>query len=131
MGVGMSEHQIQSAYFKWADLQISTNRFPGLDLIHSVPNGGTRNKLEAVNLKRTGTRPGVPDVQLPVARGGFIGLAIEFKAPDGNPSKEQRERMNRMQQEGWCVTLCWDWEAAARMTLGYLGMAKLEFGGGE
>lgn len=121
------EHEIQKAYFKWASMQ----KVPGLDLLHANANGGHRHLLTAVKLKSEGVKAGVPDVYLPAPRGGFCGLAIEFKAPDGNPSKEQRERMNRMQQEGWCVTLCWDWSAAARMTLGYLGMAKLEFGGGE
>lgn len=123
----MSEDQIQQFFFEWVDMQILTKRFPGLELIYAVPNGGSRHMLEAVKLKRTGTRAGVPDVQLPVARGGFTGLCIEFKKPDGNPTKEQRERIDKMQQEGWCALLCWDWHAAARMVAGYLCMPKIDY----
>lgn len=114
----MSEHAHQKAYFAW----LQTQRIPGLDLTHAIPNGGPRSKAAAGKLKAEGVRAGVPDVQLPIARGGFIGLAIEFKHGDGNPTKEQRERINRLQQEGWCATVCWDWQAAARVTLGYAGL---------
>jgi len=79
----------------------------------------------AANLKKEGVKPGVPDVSWPVARGAFIGLAIEFKHGDGNPSKEQRERITRMQEEGWCVAVCWSWPAAARMLKGYAGMLRV------
>ncbi len=118
----MSEQQSQAAFFRWASMQ----RFPGIELLHAIPNGGSRNLLEAVNLKRSGVKAGVPDVSWPVARGGFIGLAIEFKDKDNNPSKEQRERITRMQVEGWCVAVCWTWEAAARLLKGYAGMLRVE-----
>ncbi len=117
------EHEIQKAYFKWASLQ----KIPGLELLHANANGGHRHLLTAVKLKAEGVKSGVPDVYLPAPRGGFCGLAIEFKAPGQNPSKEQRERMNLMQLEGWCVAMCWDWQAAARTTLGYLGMGRVTF----
>lgn len=120
----MSEHAHQAAYFEW----LQTQRIPGIDLAHAIPNGGYRGKSEAGRLKAEGVKAGVPDVQLPIARGGFIGLAIEFKHGDGNPSKEQRERINRLQKEGWCVTICWDWQAAARMTTGYAGMLHVSTG---
>jgi len=117
----MSEHAHQVAFFEWANLK----RFPGIELLHAVPNGGARHKAVAGKLKAEGVKPGVPDVLWPVARGGFIGLAIEFKHGDGNPTKEQRERINRMQREGWLVLVCWSWEAAARVMVGYAGMLML------
>lgn len=117
----MSEHQSQSAFFAWAALQ----RFPGVELMHAIPNGGLRHPAVAAKLKKEGVKSGVPDVSWPVARGGFIGLAIEFKHGDGNPTKEQRERITAMQKEGWCVALCWDWQAAARVVEGYAGMLRI------
>lgn len=117
----MSEHHEQAAFFAWAALQ----KFDGIELMHAVPNGGQRSKAVAGKLKAEGVKTGVPDVLWPVARGGFIGLAIEFKHGDGNPTKEQRERITRLQKEGWCVAVCWDWQAAARMVLGYAGMLKV------
>lgn len=118
----MSEHAHQVAFFEWAALQ----RFPGIELLHATPNGGGRSKAEAGRLKAEGVKAGQPDVSWPVARGGFIGLAIEFKHGDGNPSKEQRERIDRLQREGWMVTVCWSWDAAARLLTGYAGMLRVE-----
>lgn len=119
----MSEHQMQSAFFAWAAKQ----RIPEIDLMHATPNGGHRHIATANKLKAEGVKPGVPDVSWPVARGGFIGLAIEFKDGDGNPSKQQRERIAALQKAGWCVTLCWDWESAARFVVGYAGLPSIVF----
>ena len=102
----MSEHDTQAAFFAWATYK----RFPGIDLLHATPIGGERHPAVAAKLKAEGVKAGVPDVSWPVARGGFIGLAIEFKNGDGNPTKEQRERIDRLQKEGWCVAVCWSWE---------------------
>jgi hypothetical protein len=117
----MSEHDTQAAFFAWIEHQ----RFPGVELMHAIPNGGARHLAVAAKLKKEGVKPGVPDVAWPVARGGFIGLAIEFKHGDGNPTKEQRERITRMQLEGWLVAVCWDWQAAARLVTGYAGMMQV------
>ena len=114
----MSEHDTQAAFFAWA----THKRLPGIYLLHATPNGGQRHPVVAAKLKAEGVKAGVPDVSWPVARGGYIGLAIEFKNGDGNPSKEQRERIDRLQKEGWCVAVCWSWEAAARLLTGYAGM---------
>jgi len=117
----MSEHESQAAFFRWAALQ----KFEGIELLHATPNGGARHITVARKLKAEGVKAGVPDVSWPVARGGFIGLAIEFKNGDGNPSKEQRDRINKMQEQGWCVAVCWSWPAAARLMQGYAGMIKV------
>ncbi|MCY1166568.1 hypothetical protein D9M73_65100 [compost metagenome] len=114
----MSEHQSQKAFFEWIEFQ----RFPGIELMHAIPNGGLRDKAVAGKLKAEGVKAGALDVQWPVARGGFIGLAIEFKHGDGVPSKEQRDRITSLQLAGWCVAVCWDWQAAARVVTGYAGM---------
>jgi hypothetical protein len=119
----MSEHDSQAAFFAWA----ARKAIPGIELMHAVPNGGERPSRVGAKLKAEGVKPGVPDVLFPVARGGFVGLAIEFKHGDGNPTKEQRERITKMQREGWCVAVCWDWEAAARLLVGYAGLLKVEF----
>lgn len=119
----MSEHLTQKAFFDWAQLQQAIDT----TLMHAIPNGGLRSKAVAGKLKAEGVKAGVPDVSWPVARGGFIGLAIEFKDGDGNPTKEQRERITRMQKEGWCVMVCWDWKAGARAVQGYAGMLRVNY----
>ncbi|NDY89755.1 VRR-NUC domain-containing protein [Ideonella livida] len=117
------EHAMQAAFVRWT----SVCRIPEIELSHAVPNGGQRSKATAGRLKAEGVKPGVPDWQWPVARGGYIGLAIEFKSPGEGPTKEQRDRINALQMAGWLAVLCWDWEAASRVVKGYAGMIKLEF----
>ena len=119
----MSEHLEQKAFFTWLDFQ----NFKGIELAHAIPNGGARHPAVAAKLKAEGVKAGVPDVAWPVARGGFIGLAIEFKHGDGNPTKEQRARIDKLQQEGWCVCVCWSWVAAARVLKGYAGMLTVSY----
>lgn len=121
----MSEHDHQARFFEWAERQ----NFPGVELMHATPNGGLRTKAQAGKLKAEGVKAGHPDVSWPVARGGYIGLAIEFKAGDGNPTKEQRERIDQLQREGWMVAVCWSWEAAARLVTGYAGMLQVNWVG--
>ena len=116
-----TEHEIQSAFFDWLRLQ----KIEGAELAFAVPNGGHRNKRTAMELKREGVKAGVPDVLWPVPRGGFVGLAIEFKSQDGTPTAEQRRMIDGLQKQGWCAVLCWDWEAAARMFVGYAGMMRV------
>ena len=67
----------QEALFRWA--AFVRGRFPEIDLLYHIPNGGSRNRLEAANLKRQGVKSGVPDLCLPVARGKYHGLYIEMK----------------------------------------------------
>jgi hypothetical protein len=59
---------------------------------------------------------------MPSPRGGYVGLAIEFKFGAGNCTKEQRDRITMMQKDGWLCVVVWDWEAAARTINGYLDM---------
>jgi len=119
----MSEHLEQKAFFDWAAL----SKIPGIELMYAVPNGGHRHQAVAKKLKAEGVKPGVPDVSWPIPKGGFVGLAIEFKFDDNNCGKEQRERITRLQQEGWCVAVCWNWKAAARLVQGYAGLLTVSY----
>lgn len=38
------------------------NAHPELELLHHCPNGGSRNKAEAVKLKQMGVKAGIPDL---------------------------------------------------------------------
>lgn len=54
--------------FTWAMWQQEGR--PELKLLYHVPNGGKRDKRTATALRRQGVKAGVPDLCLPVARGG-------------------------------------------------------------
>ena len=62
----MTEFQHQYTLMQWS-LAVR-QKYPELRLLHHVPNGGSRDKVEAVNLKRAGVKPGVPDLCLPRCR---------------------------------------------------------------
>lgn len=82
------EADIQSEFFK--QVKLFFPRIPD-KLLFAVPNGGSRNKLEAINLKRQGTKSGVADVILLIPKGGFASLCLEFKTKTGKQSQDQKE----------------------------------------
>ena len=61
----------------------------GKGLIHSTPNGGSRNIVEAKKLKATGTMAGVADLTIKLPNSIFID--IELKTDTGILSKSQKE----------------------------------------
>ena len=73
----ISESVEQIHLFQWARMQSCT--MPELNLLFHIPNGGKRNITTAKRLKAEGVKAGVPDLFLPVSRGGFFGLFIEMK----------------------------------------------------
>ncbi|WP_282372924.1 VRR-NUC domain-containing protein [Pseudomonas sp. PS02290] len=78
-------------------------------LIYHVPNGGHRHKLVAMKLKGQGVKSGVPDLVLPMARGGYFGLYIEFKAtpPGAAPvSASQHAWIRRLNDQGYLAIVC-------------------------
>lgn len=113
-----SEDAIQANFFEWITLHEA--RFPVLELFYAIPNGGKRGKLVGWILKLTGTRPGVPDTNLPTRRGLYAGLWIEFKRPGEKLRKEQVEWVNRLKAQGHRVEVCYSWTEAANVTIDYL-----------
>ena len=109
----------QIKLFRWVDL-VSKNYYPELRLLYHVPNGGSRNELEAVNLKKQGVRSGVPDLCLPVARGGYHGLYIEMKYGKNKPTEKQLEWIEDLRNEGYAVSICWGFEAVRQELEKYL-----------
>ena len=110
----MTEGQIQSQLFQWAAYR------KDLALLFAVPNGGTRNKIEAVNLKRQGVKPGVPDMFLPVARRGYHGLFIELKTETGRTSKNQDAWIADLNAQGYFCPVCHGFDSAVRVIEWYM-----------
>lgn len=114
-----TEEQEQAYLFQWAMLM--TNRFPELSLLFHIPNGGARSLTEAVRFKRAGVKKGVPDLFLPVARGGFHGLFIELKRErGGRVSKEQKEWLSALEAEKYRAVVCNGAEEACNEIYNYL-----------
>lgn len=116
-----SEAQEQMALMAWAEWQRAAH--PELKLLHHIPNGGSRGKAEAGRFKAMGVKAGVPDLCLPVARGGFHGLYIELKRErTGKASAVQVGWFEALREQGYCVTLCHGWVAASEAIVDYLAL---------
>lgn len=108
---------------RWANLQ--ENTYPELGLLFAVPNGGSRHKLEAYNLKKQGVRAGVPDLVLPVARREHHGMYIEMKRLEGGRlSEDQVLWLDKLKDQGYYAVVCKGWESAVEQILWYLGITK-------
>ena len=101
----MTEHKEQKELIRWAKMLSAT--LPELELLFAIPNGGERHLLVAKKLKAEGVKAGVPDLMLPVARGGYHGLFIEMKRQNGGrQSKAQRWWKERLKGEGYKAVVC-------------------------
>lgn len=102
-------------------------RMPAVaDLIYHVPNGGHRHKTVAAKLKQQGVVAGIPDLVLTMARGGFFGLYIEFKATPPNDaaiSASQHERIRKLNDQGYLAVVCRGHFDAMEQIRAYLRLA--------
>jgi hypothetical protein len=95
-------------------------------LIYHVPNGGHRHKQVAVKLKGQGVKAGVPDLVLPMARGGYFGLYLEFKATapnDAAVSASQHAWIRRLNDQGYLAIVCRGHFDAMEQIRAYLRLA--------
>lgn len=114
-----TEDTEQTWLFQWARIQ--SGKWPELALLYAIPNGGRRPIKTAVNMKRTGTKAGVPDMFLPVARGGFHGMYIEMKrTKGGHVSDEQKAWIKALTEQGYKCVITKGWEDAAEQIKAYL-----------
>jgi hypothetical protein len=122
-----SEHSQQTAFFCWATLKETLELFPELRYMFAIPNGGERNKIVAAKLRAEGVKAGVLDVFLPVPRGPWKGLFIEFKKPKsggksaGSLSEEQKVWIEFLKSQGYGVIVCKKgWDEARELVIDYL-----------
>lgn len=105
-----TEEEEQKTVVAWCRIQ--ELRWPELRLIHHVPNGGKRSKSEAAGFQAMGVLAGVPDLFLPVRRVWHHGLYLEMKALDGKVSKEQKEFLAAVSEQGYFACACFGADAA-------------------
>jgi hypothetical protein len=118
---GPTENQIQIAYIEWAELR--SRKIPELQLVYHIPNGSHKSPAARGLFKRLGQKAGVPDIHLPIGRGQYIGLWIEFKSDKGRISEVQKRWHRLLEASGHRVVMSKDWKEAANITLDYLGIS--------
>ena len=119
-----SERQHQQAVMKWARQPSIRDRWPELALLHHIKNETTGGAAEVAADKAMGVKKGVPDLCLPVTRGGFHGLYIEMKTPSGRASDAQRWWVTRLTEQGYRATVCHGYDAAVAELCWYLSLPK-------
>jgi len=124
-----TEDQEQIALFEWL---FKTHRDIYAVTFH-IPNGGSRNVIEAAKLKRMGVKAGVPDIFV-AKMGKFVkgnevfyqgGLWIELKRKKGGKSepkitKKQQEWITLLNVAGYTVAVCYGWEEASKVIEEYI-----------
>jgi hypothetical protein len=90
---------------------------------YAIPNGGRRNLLEAMKLKRAGVQRGVPDICVPIPSGGYHSLYLELKRQKGGvTSFEQKEWINWLNDNGFYVRVANGFEEAKMVVEFYLSL---------
>ena len=130
----MSEHDEQAALLEWCAWSVVQR--PELAYLYAIPNGGARPaqqdaagrrySVSAARLKDEGVRDGVPDLHLPVARGGYVGLWIEMKHGRGRVRASQQRWINWLRLHGHRVEVCWQWQTAKDVLVEYLNQPEGE-----
>ena len=113
-----TEDNEQAALFEWS--AYASGKYPELELMYAIPNGGKRHIHTAVVLKQTGVKSGVPDIFLPVARRGKHGLFIEMKRKKGGTvSANQKSWLDALEKQGYQCVVCKGWIEAKDEVIKY------------
>ena len=89
-----SESALQQQIFNWYNNNYCLKNMTKRGLMFSIPNGGTRNIMEAMTLKATGLLKGASDLVVILPNGKLI--FVELKQPKGVQSPEQKDFENRV-----------------------------------
>ena len=112
-------------------------QYPALGRLYiSVPNGVPLGRASAVQFIREGLTKGVADTLLLVARGGYHGLAIEFKTEEiiykggrkitqrTYQTHEQKEWAELVAKQGWLYVVVRTFEEFEEIVRLYLADTK-------
>lgn len=110
------ESKLQQTCVKWFRLQ-----YPQFaTLLFAVPNGGSRNPVEAAIMKGEGVTAGVADLILLLARQGYNALCIEMKAGKGRQEPSQKKWQEIVEKNGNRYVICRSFEDFKSLIIEYL-----------
>ena len=115
-----SESAEQQHLFQWA--RMMSGRWPELGLMYKITNEGRRSRANGARMVAEGMKKGVPDICLPVPRGGHHGLYIELKRErNSRVTQEQMEWIEALVEQGYVAAVCRGCDEAIELITGYLG----------
>lgn len=89
------EDQLQRSVIAYLKMQ-----YPEAFVVH-IPNEGRRSMFERYKFKMLGGVSGMPDIMIYNPNEKRNGLAIELKAGNNKPTKNQLECLKRLQEYDW------------------------------
>ena len=113
------ESRSQQALIAWWNVACKNYGLPAWSLF-AIPNGGRRDVLTGVFMKKEGVRSGIPDLMLCVPRNGKAGLFVEMKTEKGVLSPEQRAVHPILKDLGYAVEVCRSTRDAVNVIEAYL-----------
>jgi len=114
------ERDMQARVFE--ECKYREGRYPDLEDLYAIPNGQYRPGFAL----EPGTKAGMPDIHLPVARGGFLSFYIELKMPGEEPSDTQLKVHKRLRAQGHRVDVYWSDTTAIAALCAYLKQPRTE-----
>lgn len=113
-----TEHSHQMALFCWMSQQL--DKWPELEWVFAIPNGGERNPAVAARLRAEGVKSGVSDIFIPIGKCGYAGFFIEMKKPGGKESANQKKFGAFVKDQDYLYA-CFDhWEKARDAIMWYM-----------
>jgi hypothetical protein len=94
-----TEAKSQAEIVEWFNNNYCLKHHSPRGIIFSVPNGGSRNKVEAMTLKATGLLAGASDTILILPTGKLV--FCEVKTETGSQSPKQNEFQKRVEALGF------------------------------
>lgn len=114
-----TESAEQQMLFQWARMQ--SGKYPELTLLYHIPNEGKRSHKTGARMKAEGLKTGVPDICLPVARGGHHGLYIELKrVKNSRVTVAQMAWIEALTRQGYVAAVCRGADEAIELITRYL-----------
>ncbi len=94
----MTEDKIQQEIVTWFTNNYCLKHHNPRSIIFSIPNGGFRNKIEAMKLKATGILAGASDLIIVHKNKIYF---IELKDDKGSQQQNQKEFEKRVNDQGF------------------------------
>lgn len=114
-----TESAEQQLLFQWARMQ--SGKYPELTLLYHIPNEGKRSHKTGARMKAEGLKTGVPDICLPVARGGHHGLYIELKrVKNSRVTVAQMAWIEALTRQGYVAAVCRGADEAIELITRYM-----------
>lgn len=116
------EYKHQQAVIKWSQQPSVRRKWPELSMLHHVKNETKEGQRQVAIDKAMGVKKGVPDLCLPVPRGGYHGLYVELKKPGGKLSKPQEWWITHLCEQGYMADVCHGYQEAIEVIARYMSL---------